>query len=88
MAKNYFTHAQVSELIVKASSSDTDSQWYFNDLHNLMNLAVETAIGEPVAQVRVRNGETLGFIGRQDDRQNLPLGAPLYTLKEIPLTKD
>lgn len=48
MSKNYFKDEQVKAL-AKKSGIDISYLGYFHELKRLMNLAVETAIGEPKA---------------------------------------
>lgn len=91
MTKNYFTKEQALKIALNTNvpfSSD-DTQHIFNtaQIREMMNLAVEAAIGaqgQAVAEVRCRDGEVFGYIGRQVIRDTLPLGTKLYTTPQQP----
>jgi hypothetical protein len=96
--KNYFTDEQLQEMINSTDlkgrdviHSDYCDGITREDLLALMNLAVSTAIGEPVAFI---NNESIWRLkrGGNDSKGTVPVHAkpsrvtkePLYTIKELP----
>ncbi|PPC95681.1 MAG: hypothetical protein CTY32_08355 [Methylotenera sp.] len=81
MTKNYFTNEQIKALS-KKSGIDISYLGYFHELKRLMNLAVETAIGEPI--VHLWENEPNGDAVYSDNTQPKPSDAiPLYSVKEL-----
>lgn len=81
--KNYFSDEQVKELSNKA---EINSKVWHDRLKNLMNLAVETAIGEPVGIFKGEFGvdvnRNMWFKSKAIGA--LPkLGAELHSIQEL-----
>lgn len=92
MGKNYFTDEQVKAL-AKKSGIDISYLGYFHELKRLMNLAVETAIGESV--LRIDPNEKFKVLGELIGGNQVVVNAtttkvnwgyhtqPLYSVKEL-----
>lgn len=89
MAKNYFTDEQVREMVKKSEILfEHRNKSYMDKLKALMNLAVETAIGEEVAyQYDTPTGiDGLSRIELSRNKLNAPKDTTitqLYSVKEL-----
>lgn len=107
MAKNYFTYEQIRAVILKkleANGVDTTeainipSEEAIAHLKEFANLAVEVAIGEPIAHLRYKNDEVdwdedcLGanagdalscYEEEADEHGDVYTEKPLYSVKEL-----
>lgn len=93
MAKNYFTDEQVKEIAHKVDGYGLVEGGIFlsdTELKALMNLAVDTAIGEPVAWIEKRDSRSYGSdLYNNDidyfnpDIEKLEPNDKLYSVKEL-----
>lgn len=81
MTKNYFTDEHVKEIAKQSGLLfEHRNECYIKKLKALMNLAVETAIGEPAGELNV---DYQGFVSYKN-KTNLPEGYHnLYSVKEL-----
>lgn len=84
MSKNYFTDEQVKGILkIWATSKHNDPIKKFK---NIMNLAVEEAIGDVVAEVKfmsVDGDSRIGGVLWYGNKYNTPINTPLYSVKEL-----
>ena len=79
MSKNYFTDSQVKEALEKLGMRRPFSSHSLQHYKNLMNLAVETAIGEPYLHVDYSKIQNVNWIKVNNCKDN----TPLYSIKEL-----
>ena len=86
MTANYFTDEQVKEFLRKLGFINLYEVASVSQLRALMNLAVETAIGEPVAEVNTLEdfdtGDDINTINAFGIEE-LEHQTPLYTIKKV-----
>lgn len=84
MSKNYFTDEQVREMVKKSEILfEHRNKSYMDKLKAIMNLAVETAIGEEVAWVGEGDIPTLEKTRAEYWKKNGWECTPLYSVKEL-----
>jgi hypothetical protein len=95
MSKNYFTDEQVKQLVPALKNQDYNPNFEgtfvtlgSEELKSLMNLAVETAIGEPYGyEAKTTDGEIELVYQQAVQKYNLvreeDIIRPLYSVKEL-----